>query len=52
MATFGEGFVERQNIARYTNQLMTETDQIKREILHKLLAEEITKQASDRLKSS
>ncbi len=52
MDTFRKGFVERQNIAHYTNQLMTETDPIKRETLHKLLAEEITKQASDTAKSS
>jgi hypothetical protein len=39
-------FVERQNIARYTNLLMTETDQVKRELLQKLLAEEVVKQAS------
>jgi hypothetical protein len=52
MDTFRERFVERQNIAHYTNQLMTETDPIKRETLHKLLAEEITKQASDTAKSS
>ena len=51
MTTLGKGFVERQNIVRYTNQLMTETDQLKREILHKLLAEEITKQASVKFKS-
>ncbi len=52
MDTFRERFVLRQNIAHYTNQLMTETDPIKRETLHKLLAEEITKQASDAAKSS
>jgi hypothetical protein len=43
MDAFRERFVERQNIAHYTNQLMTETDPIKRETLHKLLAEEIIK---------
>lgn len=47
MDTIRERFVERQNIAHYTKQLMTETDPIKRETLHRLLAEEITKQASD-----
>lgn len=52
MDTFRKGFVERQNIAHYTNQLMTETDPLKRETLHKLLAEEITKQSSDTVKSS
>jgi hypothetical protein len=45
MSTFREGFVEHQNIAHYTNRLMTETDQLKRETLHKLLAEEMVKQA-------
>ena len=52
MDTLRKGFVKRQNIAHYTNQLMTETDPIKRETLHKLLAEEISKQASDPAKSS
>ena len=41
-----EKFIERQNIARFTIQLMAETDTNKREMLHKLLAEEIVKQAS------
>jgi hypothetical protein len=40
-------FVVRQNIAHYTNQLMTETDPVKRELLQKLLAEEMVKQAAD-----
>ena len=39
-------FIMRQNIAHYTNQLMTETDPVKRELLQKLLAEEMIKQAS------
>jgi len=39
-------FIMRQNIAHYTNQLMTETDPVKRELLQKLLAEEMVKQAS------
>jgi hypothetical protein len=40
-----EKFIERQNVARYTDQLMTETDPFKREMLQKLLAEEMVKQA-------
>jgi hypothetical protein len=39
-------FIMRQNIAHYSNQLMTETDPVKRELLQKLLAEEMVKQAS------
>ena len=39
-------FIMRQNIAHYTNQLMTETDPVNRELLQKLLAEEMLKQAS------
>ncbi len=46
MGTFQEAFVERQNVAHYTNQLLTETDPVKRELLQKLLAEEMVKQAS------
>lgn len=40
-----ENFVQLQNIKNYTGQLMEETDVNKREILQKLLAEEIVKQA-------
>jgi hypothetical protein len=40
-----EKFVTRQNITHYTNQLMTEADPTKRELLHRLLAEEMVKQA-------
>jgi hypothetical protein len=36
-------FIARQNIAHYTQQLVTETDPIKREMLKKLLAEEKVK---------
>lgn len=36
-------FVERRNITRYTSLLMTETDQVKREMLQKLLADEMVK---------
>jgi hypothetical protein len=39
-------FIERQNITRYTNQLITETDPAKRELLQRLLADEMVKQAS------
>jgi hypothetical protein len=38
-----EKFVERQNIARYTELLITTSDPFKREMLKRLLAEEITK---------
>ncbi len=44
-----ESFVQRQNVKHYTRQLMTESDTNKREILQKLLAEEIVKQASGAL---
>jgi hypothetical protein len=40
-----ENFDQRQNIKNYTSQLMQETDTNRREILQKLLAEEIVKQA-------
>jgi hypothetical protein len=40
------GLSQRQNIVRYTNQLLTETDPVKRELLQKLLAEEMVKRAS------
>jgi hypothetical protein len=39
-------FIERQNIAHYTELLMTEIDPLKRELLHRLLAEEMVKQTS------
>ena len=41
-----EKFVERQNIARFTTLLMTETDTAKRELLQKLLTDEMVRQAS------
>jgi hypothetical protein len=41
-----ETFILRQNIVRYTQQLMTETNAIAREMLQKLLAEEMVKQAA------
>jgi hypothetical protein len=37
-------FIKRQNIAHYAEQLKTETDPIKREMLQQLLAEEKAKQ--------
>ena len=39
-----EDFDQRPNIKNYTSQLMQETDTNRREILQKLLAEEIVKQ--------
>jgi hypothetical protein len=41
-----EKFVERRNIARFTTLLMTETDTAKRELLQKLLTDEMVRQAS------
>jgi hypothetical protein len=41
-----ENFIERQNIAHYTNQLIKETDPAKRDLLQKLLTDEMVKQAS------
>jgi hypothetical protein len=41
-----ERFIERQNIARFTDQLRTETDLTKRKMLQTLLAEENAKEAS------
>ena len=38
------GFIERQNIARYLDQLKIETDPVRRDMLAKLLAEEEAKQ--------
>jgi hypothetical protein len=40
-----EKFVERRNIARFTTLLMTETDTAKRELLQKLLTDEMVRQA-------
>ena len=39
-----KGFVERLNIAHYIDQLKTDTDPVKRNMLLKLLAEEVAKQ--------
>jgi hypothetical protein len=41
-----EKFVEHQNIARFTTLLMIETDTAKRELLQKLLTDEMVRQAS------
>ena len=41
-----EKFIERQNITRFTTLLMTETDTAKRELLQKLLTDEMVRQAS------
>ena len=41
------GQIVRQNIAHFTNQLMTEPDPTKRKLLQKLLAEEMVKQAAN-----
>jgi len=38
-------FVEHQNIVRFTTLLMTETDPTKRELLQKLLTDEMVRQA-------
>jgi len=39
-----KGFIERQNIAHYIDQLKIETDPVRRYMLSKLLAEEEAKQ--------
>ena len=39
-----KGFIERQNIARYIDQLKIETDPVRRDMLSKLLDEEEAKQ--------
>ena len=44
MDDFANGFVERQNIAHYIDRLITEPDGVKRNMLLKLLAEEVAKQ--------
>jgi hypothetical protein len=46
MVTSLDEFVERQNIARFTILLMTETDTAKRELLQRLLTDEMVRQAS------
>ena len=39
-------FIERQNIAKFTTLLLQETDPSKRELLQKLLTDEMVKKAS------
>ena len=39
-------FIAHENIGHYTKQLLIETDLIKREMLQRLLAEDMVKQAS------
>jgi hypothetical protein len=46
MVTSMDKFVEGQNIKHFTTLLMTETDTAKRELLQKLLTDEMVKQAS------
>jgi len=46
MEFFKEKFIERQNIARFTTLLMTETHRAKRELLQKLLTDEMVRQAN------
>lgn len=36
-----KAFVERQNVVHYVDQLKTETDPVKRNVVLKLLAEEV-----------
>jgi hypothetical protein len=45
MEVLMEKFVEQQNIARFTTLLMIETDTAKRELLQKLLTDEMVRQA-------
>ena len=46
MEVLMEKFVEQQNIARFTTLLMIETDTAKRELLQKLLTDEMVRRAS------
>ncbi len=46
MVTSMNEFVERQNIKRLTTLLLTETDAAKRELLQRLLTDEMVRQAS------
>lgn len=41
-----EKLIEHQNITRFTTLLMTETDTAKRELLQRLLTDEMVRQAS------
>ena len=46
MVTSIDKFVEHQNITRFTTLLMTEIDTAKRELLQRLLTDEMVRQAS------
>jgi hypothetical protein len=39
-------FIGHENIVRFTNLLLNETDPVKRELLQKLLTDEMVKQAN------
>ena len=45
METLTDRRIERENIRNYTHQWLKETDPTKRDLLQKLLAEEIVNQA-------
>lgn len=47
MAISTDKFVKQQNITRFTILLMTETDTAERELLQKLLTDEMVRQASN-----
>ena len=46
MVTSMDEFVERQNITRFTTLLLAETDTVKRELLQRLLTDEMVRQAN------
>ena len=46
MDEFENSFVERQNVVHYVEQLKTETDFVKRNVVLKLLAEEMVSKPS------
>jgi hypothetical protein len=46
MVTSMDEFVDSQNITRFTTLLLTETDTANRELLQRLLTDEMVKQAS------
>jgi hypothetical protein len=41
-----DDFIERQNITKFTNLLLQETDTAKRQLLQRLLTDELVRQAS------
>ena len=41
-----DDFIERQNITKFTNLLLQETDTTKRRLLQRLLTDEMVRQAS------